>query len=299
MGIPGQTVTSYFRTDRSFDKSKVSGYGLVIQAGVQAIRLAVLDDKGSRCIALGEFGNTLVTASAGLNDQVRSFEPFLDGVCEAVPWITDPFGSKWLAWTGPGSTLVPAPLASEGEMWEYLAFGHKVEAGETVLIDRLPEPDAFNIFSIPEKIRELLSLRFALTHLAHHSTAFIAGALADFRHRTGKPVLYAWLTEGSANLALISSEGLLIHNRFSFSAPEDVIYYLIYLLQQFGIEPEHGRVILTGEVTRAGPLWHLLGKYVAEPLILPGIAGIHPAKDLEEAPLHSWFIPLNLPLCGS
>jgi hypothetical protein len=299
MVVPGQTVTRYYRADRSFDTARTAEYRLAIQAGIHAFRIAVLDEKGSRCIVLGEFGNTTATASASLTDQTKSFNTFLDGVLEAVPWLIQPFGKRWLTWTGPSSTLVPARLAVREEMWQYLAFGYKLEAGETVLSDRLENLDAYNVYSIPEKIRELLSLRFALTDLSHHTTPFIAGSMADFSHRPGRPILYSWISDSSVNLALVGNGGLLIHNRFAFSAPEDVIYYVIYILQQFAVEPQHARVILTGDVTSSGLLWTLLGKYVGEPLILPGIQGIHPARDLEEAPIHQWFIPLNLPICGS
>jgi hypothetical protein len=184
-------------------------------------------------------------------------------------------------------------------MWEYLAFGHKLEAGETVLSDRLESPDAFNIFSVPEKIRELLSLRFGTGRLYHHSTSFITGLLSDHTHRQGKPVLYAWLSGHAANLALADRDGLKIHNRFPYTAPEDVIYYLIYILQQFSVDPATARVVLTGQVSVEDALWKQLGKYIGDPVILPGIPDIHPGKDLEDAPVHEWFPLLNLFRCGS
>jgi hypothetical protein len=299
MAVPGQTVTKYLKSDRSFDKERLGDYSLALQAGVNAIRFAVLDEKGTHIIALGELENSHAVSTAGLNEQVRSFGTFLDAVCETVPWIVEPFGRIRLAWEGPNSTLVPAALAVQEEMWEYLAFGHKLEAGETVLTDRLTVPDAFNVFSVPEKIRELLTTRFSCPHLCHHTTAFLAGVLADIHHRQSKPALYAYLSGGAVNLAMADRDGLKIHNRFPFSAPEDVIYYMIYVLQQFSVEPGHARIVLTGQITPADPLWALLGKYVGDPVILPGIADIFPGKDLEEAPIHEWFPLLNLSRCGS
>lgn len=299
MVVPGQTVTKYLKTDRTFDKARLPDYALALQAGVNMMRFAVLDEKGTRCLALGGFANSFALVSVGLNEQVRSFGSFLDGVCETVPWLESQFGRKRIAWEGPNSTLVPAEMAIQDEMWEYLAFGHKLEAGEAVLTDRMEFPDAFNIFSVPEKIREMLVARFNTPKLFHHSTAFLSGALADFAHRQGKPALYAYLSANAVNMALADRDGLKIHNRFPYSAPEDVIYYMIYILQQFAVEPEHARIILTGQVTTADPLWALLGKYVGDPVILPGIADIHPGRDLEEAPIQEWFPLLNLFRCGS
>jgi hypothetical protein len=299
MAAPVQTEAKSIRTDRSFDTGKIAGYSLALQAAANGIRFAVLDDKGHRFIVLGDLKNSAASFSAGLNEQVRSFENFLDGICTQVPWITGPFGNKRISWEGPHSTLVPAPLALREEMWEYLAFGHKLEAGETVLSDRLESPDAFNIFSVPEKIRELLSLRFGTGRLYHHSTSFIAGLLSDHAHRQGKPVLYAWLSGHAANLALADRDGLKIHNRFAYTAPEDVIYYLIYILQQFSVDPATARVVLTGQVSVEDALWKQLGKYIGDPVILPGIPDIHPGKDLEDAPVHEWFPLLNLFRCGS
>jgi len=230
---------------------------------------------------------------------VRSFGSFLAGACEAVPWLCGSFARRWVAWEGMSSTLVPPPMLVPGEKWEYLSFGHRIEAGETVLYDRLSVPDAFNIYSVPEKIRELLAARFGPLTMFHYSTPFIAGAVADHARHQGRQVLYACLSERVLDLAFVDRQGLRFHNRFACSAPEDAIYYMIYVLQQFAADPEQARVILTGQVSASDRLFALLGKYVGNPAILPAIHDVHPCKDLEDAPLHEWFPVLNLFRCGS
>lgn len=299
MVVPGQTVTKYYKADRSFDSAKLIGSTLAFQAGVNAIRFAVFEGQENRCVALGDFRNPMTAFSAGLNEQVRSFGTFLEGVCETVPWLCGPIGKKWLAWEGMNSTLVPPGMLVQAEQWEYLSFGHRIEAGETVLSDRLADPDAFNIYSVPEKIRELLTTKFGSTRLYHYTTPFLEGVIADYSRHHGKPVLYAWLSEQSVDLAFVDRSGLKFHNRFAYSAPEDAIYYMIYVLQQFSVDPEQARVILTGQISAADRLYALLSKYIGNPVIPSSFIDIQPCKDLEDAPLHEWFPLLNLVRCGS
>ncbi len=299
MVVPGQTVTNYLKTDRAFDPGNLAGSALALQAGIETIRFAVLADDERRCIALGDFRNNKVPLSAGFNEQVKSFGTFLDGVLEAVPWLTEPFVKNRVAWEGPSSTLVPSDLLVEGETWEYLSFSHRIEAGETVLSDRMKEPSAFNIFSVPEKIRESLAERFRPAGIRHHSTAFIAGALADHAHHQGKPVLYAYLWGQVIDLVFIDRDGLKFQNRFTCSSPEDGIYYILYVLQQFTVDPAHARVFLTGGIMEGDRLFSLLGKYVGHPSIPGSVHDIHLHGDLSDAPVHQWFTVLNLFRCGS
>ena len=299
MVIPGQTVVRNLRTCQGFGDAMAGSASLCVVAGVEAIRFAVLEGDDNRCLALGDLRNNTASVSAGLNEQVRSFSTFLDGACEAVPWLCGPFQRRWIAWEGMSSTLVPPSVMTPGERWEYLSFGHRMEAGETVLYDRLAVPDAFNIFSVPERIREMLASRFGVASLFHYSTPLIAGAVADHHRHQGRQALYAWLTERVLDLVLIDRQGLRFHNRFSCSAPEDAIYYMIYVLQQFGVDPEQARVILAGQVTESDRLVTLLGKYVGHPSVMNSVPDIRPCKELAEVPVHAWFPVLNLFRCGS
>jgi len=298
MLLPGQPLTKYLKTDRSFDPANTAGLTLAIQAGANAIRGAVFEGTENRCIALADFSNTTTAGSSGLTEQVRSFTGFREGVCDTVPWLCGPFAKRWLAWEGKSSTLVPSDLMIPGEKWEYLSFGHRIEAGETVLSDRLSTPDAFNVYSMPEKIRELIISKFGSVGFFHYTTPLIAGALADHGRHLGKPVLYAYLSEQVIDLVLVDRSGLKFHNCFPCTAPEDAIYYIIYVLQQFSVDPEHAKVLLTGQVSAGDRLFVLLGKYVGNPAIPLSVHEVHPSKDLEEAPLHAWFPLLNLFRCA-
>jgi hypothetical protein len=299
MVVNGQTLTKYLKTDRSFDNAKLTASTLALQAGMNAIRFAVFEGQENRCIALGDLRNNMTAVSAGLDEQVRSFGSFLEGACETVPWLCMQFRKTWLAWEGMNSTLVPCEMMVPNERWEYLSFGHRIEPGETVLSDRLTVPDAFNIYSVPEKVRELFTAKFGPVSLYHYSTPFLAGAIADHGRQQGKPVLYAYLSELFIDLAFIDRSGLKFHNRFSYSAPEDAIYYMIYVLQQFSMDPEQTKVLLTGQISAGDRLFTLLGKYVGNPVIPLSVHEVHPCKDLEDAPLHEWFPLLNLFRCAS
>lgn len=294
MIAPSLTITKTMITDRLFLPGKQSQYSLALQAGIRGVRLAVLDETGKNCLALGDLKNTMLTTGSGLTEQVRTFGSFLGGLEETVPWLFQPFARQKICWEGDTSALVPSAMLVPGNVWEYLSFGHRLEAGETVLFDPVTPLDAVNIFSIPEKIREMLTLKFNTQQICHLSTAFLSGALEDSRRMEDRPVLYTWLSGQSVDLALIGPGGLKIHNRFPYAATEDVVYYVLYILQQFAVAPEIARVILTGQLEPSGILPELLGKYVNEIIVPETVAGITPGKDLEQAPIHEWYPLFNL-----
>jgi len=299
MVIPGRIEKKLLVADRLFDPSKASQYTLLCQAGLSGMKLAVVDEKTGLCLALGDLRNDLAEASSALPDQVRSFSAFMESAPEVVSWLPLSFGRTVCSWEGPSSTLVPATLLVPGDMWEYLSFGHKVEAGETVMSDQLPDIGAVNVYAVPEKIREMLTRVLGVSRLFHFSTAFLEGALADHLRYPERPVLYVYLTGQSAEVALIGRNGLMIHNRFVCSAPEDVVYYLLYVLQQFAVPSGKATVVLTGRITAADHLFELLGTYIGDPVIPQKIKDIHGGKALENVPAQEWFTLLNLLRCVS
>ena len=299
MVIPGRIDKKVLIADRMFDPSKASQYTLLCQAGLNGMKLAVLDEKAGLCLALGDLRNDLAEVSAALPEQVRSFSAFMESAPEVVSWLPLSFGRTVCSWEGPSSTLVPEAMLVPGDMWEYLSFGHKVEAGETVMSDRLPDIGAVNVYAVPEKIREMLTRVLGVSRLFHFSTAFLEGALTDHLRYPERSVLYVYLSGESAEVALTGRNGLMIHNRFVCSAPEDVVYYLLYVLQQFAVPSGKATVILTGQITAADHLFELLGTYIGDPVIPKKINDIHCGKDLENVPVQEWFTLLNLLHCVS
>lgn len=292
MTEPGPSIVPYLKTARSFDAGHCTEYRLNLQASIGTILFSVLNEAGDRCLALGSVRD-LARGSGGLVEQVRSFTSFLHRVMETMPWLEGPFCKKQIIWEGSASTLIPAELMIREHMWEYLAFSHKLEAGETVLSDELEHPAAFNVFSVPEKIRELLTNRFSTDRMTHFSTHFITGILNDYKRRQEHPVLYALISENHLDVALAGPEGLRIHNRFFFVTPEDVIYFLLSVLQQFSIEPQDARIALAGQVEAGSHLMELLEKYAGHTELLSAPPSVHVEKEIQDAPVRKWFCTLT------
>lgn len=289
----GLAPLRYLKTGPSFDRSRCEEYTLGFQAGIHRIQIAICDSDSSRCLALADLRNPMVPVSGGLVEQSRSMTSFVDRVTELVPWTLEPFRRKVILWEGSVSTLVPEEMMLKEERWEYLAFGHRLEAGEAVLSDRLGSLKAFNLFTIPEKVRELLSMRLQQEEIRHVSSPLIGSALKEGNRHPGKPLMHTFLSEKHMDIVLIRDKELLLHNRYSYITPEDCIYYILYVIQQFGIEPGEVRVMMTGLVAEESPLWKLVKTYTGHPEIVASIHGLHVDKGLEEVPLQAWYCLLN------
>jgi hypothetical protein len=64
------------------------------------------------------------------------------------------------------------------------------------------------------------------------------------------------------DLVIFDGRQLTYFNSFSFQNPDDVVYYLIFVLEQLKFNPESMPLVLLGNVEKGGALFELLYRYI-------------------------------------
>lgn len=200
------------------------------------------------------------------NDLLAEVEhPFFSGehLREALHriWASDqllqlPYGQVTGAWEAIRFTLLPEVLSSEETAGEFL----KLEFGSTedpVTLQRI-DPDLNIAYSVPQAVQNWWNEHFpgAPLHCLWSRWYQAVRTTADHVHVLAEPGRVGLLVTGKNHPELLQ--------RYAAETSEDVAYYLLFALEQLGIDPKKTTVALTGELAEDNRLRKLLSGYVSK-----------------------------------
>ena len=99
------------------------------------------------------------------------------------------------------------------------------------------------------------------------------------------------------DIVVIQGRKLIYYNTFRKQAAEDLIYFVIYVLEQMGFVPSEEEVTLMGEILTDSDEYKLLNQYIDR----LHFANLHPMAEFSpvfaEVLVHRYYTLFNLPFC--
>lgn len=203
------------------------------------------------------------------------------------------FNKAWVSVLHSNFTLLPLSFGSEKDTRDFLAFSTGDNTGKPVYSHQLND---FRIcYSMDADLRQLLEKSLNAIIFQH---AGVVNLTLFFNHRSfqGIPVAL-FIGDRVMEIAMKRNEKLVYYNVFNCSGQEDVLYYLLFAMEQFGFEPSAVTLALAGEAALDGELIKALKKYVKQ---VQAVVTTHPIKlqkELSQLPGHFYFTLLNQHTC--
>jgi len=201
------------------------------------------------------------------------------------------FGSVNISILNNNFTILPEAFAIKESSKDILEFssGHLPKNTFTHSFNNLN----FNYF-IESEIASLLERSFKNASFRH------AGAVAVnllFNNRSLKKCdLLLNFNESVFELLAKNDAGLLYYNIFNFDNKEDVLYYLLFMMEQFELAPDKAKLVIAGQLEAESELCKEIKKYVKNISFAVNDLQLNKAEDLK-IPNHFYFTLLNQHLC--
>ncbi len=240
--------------DDLFEERHTKNYTLAIQLGTNGLKAAVWDDVYNKVLALEQF---VFQKSPSANRTPA----LVDGAIKKSAILSYPYKKVSLAIVHSKSTLVPTSLFDTNEKDALIKFNHTVEAGESVAIDNLANLEAKNIYVVSNAVEQQFKELYAVLKITHFSSSLIEHLLLTNKHKDSTRVIVYVRPEG-IEIIVVDSGKLLFYNTFACQTAEDVIYYLLFVLEQLKLNPEIVNVELLGEVEKDTAVYRILFKYI-------------------------------------
>jgi len=248
--------------DESFNPEETRNYGLAVTLSDVSISCCILDFRRNKFLGLTRCVRADLKPQDGVSIARPTIMEFLSSVSAAIPWMKSSFKLTKIAFDGRKSTLVPAFLFDPNETEHYMNFNFRQEQDEKIFCDHLMPMDAWQVFAIPEPVVEAAREVFPRIGMVHFSSLLIESVWINYKNRINSPHVFLNLRDGLFDLMIFDGRQMSYFNTFPFQNPEDVAYYLIFVLEQMNFNPENIPLVLLGNVETVDGLPELLHRYI-------------------------------------
>lgn len=237
--------------DETLDINSTENYELSLQAGTDGLSYCLLDSVRNKYIMIRSFRaeeNKFFNAEK-INELI-SKDDFLTKRFKRVNCVMP--SSKF--------TLVPSPLYDPGKKEEYFTFNYNLEEDNTILTDKITDPDAFLLFSASKSIYEVLSTTYQGVHPHHHTKIILDHTCTERKNIPGNFVSIH-IERDFFNLIVFSNNILKFCNTFKYRNISDILYYVMNAFRNLGIKQEE-TIHLSGQTERYDDLSSAFSLYI-------------------------------------
>lgn len=214
--------------DETLDINSTENYELSVEVSIEGFSFCLLDTIRNKFVL------------------IRVFEPEenkysncdkIDDFIRKDDFLTRRYKKTRVILPSPKITLIPAPLFDPGKKDLYFTFSHNKEDRDTVMANKLNDPDAYLIFSVSKPIGDLINNFYPAIHPSHHLKPLLNQIS---RNRTGVHgnYIHIHIEREFFNLVIFNQNKLIFCNTFNYRNITDILYFVFDAFKNLGIRQE-------------------------------------------------------------
>ncbi len=272
----------FFRMDESFKAEDTSGYDLLLELGSGISSFGIIDRDRNLLSGIGSFENPVFS------------------VLDEFSWLKNHFHSTKIALLNNRYTLIPEQLFIAEEKETYTSFMLEPrKEKEEIRSDRIDHAGIYSVYGIPEHFPEKVHSVLPDAKIFHISAVLIRSLLVNYSHSLSPVQLFLNVRDEAFDLLILSEKQMQYCNSFDMRTPEDVVYYLIFVMEQLNLDPETVSLFLMGDVLQDSLLYEMIFRYIRNVNFLPLTKNVQMSPVFEDLPSHRFYSLINLALCVS
>lgn len=138
------------------------------------------------------------------------------------------FGSYTLSAGTERNTLIPSSLFNFADLADIFKLNYPMPH-EDLDYNRIAELSIVNIYEMPLWIKSLFVVRFPRIKIVHRSTVLLKGV---FDQAIFKPKINLFVEDSQFYMLITERSKLLFYNRFDYKTIADLVYYVLFVLEQ-------------------------------------------------------------------
>ena len=210
-------------------------------------------------------------------------------IFDEQPLLHKRYKKVFVSYTGEESALLPEELYTTGvnDLLLNTIYGdlHK----RTVTTDHIAEKKIYNVYRMPDAIRQVIVDKFPSANFSHHYSLLIKQDLV-----TGDRLSIIFYKD-TFIATLVKAGELQIINTYPYRSGADVVYCLLNILHQFKMK--NVSLQIGGMVDIDSNLHKEISHYFSEINFVPLPGGYEFTNDLKELPPHYFSHLFSLALC--
>ncbi len=275
--------------DESLAENRATDYGLTVQVSNELLALAVLDIQESRYLAAQTY-----CYPYHLNPD--DFSLWLQEIASSgvASWH---YGHVRMFIANLGYTLIPGPLFNPDQTDDYAKFNLSDQGNVLTRADRLNGLGACTVFTVPQWLNDKLTDLYPGAVLHHTISCFLETVLNHYKFLIRNHTAFVNLQPGYFDLVILHEQKVTFCNSFYYKTPDDVLYYMMFILEQMQLSPEGIEIRLAGELGRHAQVPEKLAAYLPHLNFLPRNESFRYSHVFEGIPGHYLYTLLSAAEC--
>ncbi len=167
------------------------------------------------------------------------------------------------------STLVPKVFFDSEKKHLYLKNTVKVFPSDFISHDELTTMDAVLVYIPFVNINNFLFSKFGSFEYQHASSLLIDSLLKSNAFPKNEKTVAVNAYASHFEALVWNGKELIFYNTFSFKTAEDFIYYLLFVYEQLGLDPNTVQTLFMGEIEKESALYKIAYQYIRHTSFLP------------------------------
>lgn len=214
-----------------------------------------MDAQRLKIIAFKNYWFAIPVPAEDQADHIRKLlqgESILPGLYRSVRFL----------YVTPVSVLVPAPLFNKENPEVYFKLSSQLSPSDQVLCRRIPVIDSYIAFPVPEDIIRQVRLLKHDVQFFNQTSPLIDLALKETANAADYSCVQANVNHGFADLSVIGKSQLLLYNSFIIRNTNDLVFFILYMYEQFSLPQDECPLILSGFIELYDGTVELLHPYI-------------------------------------
>lgn len=190
-------------------------------------------------------------------------------------------------------TLMPQAYQVENNSKSFLEFAGGVSESAASFSAALH--DINFCYTIRQDVYSAIERTFKNATIRHAGTVCINLLFGNSSLKNCDLLLH--FSDGVFEMAARRNSQLLYYNVFKFESNEDVLYYLLFMMEQYELNPLTCRVVLAGEIDAESELHKAISKYIKSVNFAVNDKSFVLSLGDLQVPNHHYFSLLNQHLC--
>ena len=196
-------------------------------------------------------------------------------------------------WAGDHFTLVPSSFYDAKKAKEVLEFNVGEIKNELVFTNDFN--DIKLIYSVPAELKNTIDKTFPNHNFKHIGYGSLKLFFTHFQLKNAD--IFLNLHNGQAELIIKKDWQTALYNVFKTQSDEDILYYLLFSIEQFDLDPKNLKLFISANLETKDPLFTAIKKYIHNVEFTVSDKLIIRKEAFEQLPHHYYFSALNRLLC--
>lgn len=203
------------------------------------------------------------------------------------------FKTIYVNWIDNHFTLLPASFYEPEKAKDLLEFNIGEMLEETVITNDVD--DIKLVFTIPNEIKKTIDKLFPSHDLKHIGYSTVKLFFNHFQLKNAD--LFLNIHDGQTEIIIKKDKKLVLYNVFNTLSDEDILYYLLFSIEQFNLNPNLIKVAVAAKRETSDALFLAIKKYIKYVDFAVSDKLIIRKEELEKLPHHFYFTTLNRLVC--